>query len=46
MDRNFTGPNTNQEDDIITEASNPVHCRHSDDKREQIVDEGVDELKL
>lgn len=35
---------TDEENDIITEASNPMQCGHLDNKREHIVNEGVQRL--
>lgn len=31
-----------EEDDVVTEAGHAVHGWHSDDEREEVVDEGVD----
>ena len=35
---------TDEENAIITEASNPMQCGHLDNKREHIVNEGVQRL--
>ena len=33
------------EDDVVAEAREPVHRRHADDEREQVVDERVEEAE-
>jgi hypothetical protein len=35
----------NEEDDVISEAGQPVHCRHLDNEGKEVVDESIDELE-